>query len=110
MIEFFRHGIKEKPLRALCSAILASEDDGADAPDFNDGTIANLTVRVTVRSISAKALPWPVTWFVALVEVPALDSFIAVVCAEVGFRLRLIDVKSMLWSKSGTIILHYGWG
>lgn len=35
----------------------------------------------------------------AAVEVPALDSLIVVVCAEVGFRLRLIDVKgSMLWS------------
>ena len=35
----------------------------------------------------------------AAVEVPALDSLIVVVCSEVGFRLRLIDVKgSMLWS------------
>lgn len=33
------------------------------------------------------------------VEVPALDSLIVVIDAEVGFRLRLIDVKrSMLWS------------
>lgn len=95
----------------LVFTILASKDDGADVLDFVDGTITKFD------SASDQSVNFSEDIIVARhmicgadVEVLALDSLIVAACTEVGFRLRIIDVKSMLWRWSGVVLHHYSCG